>query len=145
MTELADWLRDQMHTRGLNQAQAALQAGVSPGTINVLLTRNHVPRVQTLNRLADAFRTPREQVLRLAGHLPPGPDQPAAQDLLTAELLREFLRVPDPWKEEALSQVRMFVRLSNLPPYRLIGDEPDEPPPATEPEEQDDETAAHAA
>ena len=100
-------------------------------TISDILTKDHVPKVETLFRLADFFRAPREQVLRLAGHLPPSPAGPEVRVLeretaLVRTLLAEFQRVPDEWKPVAVEQVATFRRLAELRPARIIGDEDEE-------------------
>ncbi len=126
MTELGVWLRAQLNNRGLTQNAAAVHAGVGQATISDILTKDHVPKVETLFRLADFFQTPREQVLRLAGHLPPvlpGPEagDPERDEVLVRTLLAEFQRVPDEWKPVAVEQVATFRRLAELRPARIIG------------------------
>ena len=70
MSDLGKWLREQIERRGLTQNAAAVYSGVGPATISDIINKNHIPRVDTLFQLADYFGTPREAVLRLAGHLP---------------------------------------------------------------------------
>ena len=128
MTELGTWLRAQLNYRRLTQNAAAVHAGVGQATISDILTKDHVPKVETLFRLADFFQTPREQVLRLAGHLPPPPlgmeaEAPGQDESLVRTLLAEFRRVPDEWKPVAVEQVATFRRLAELRPTRFIGDE----------------------
>jgi transcriptional regulator with XRE-family HTH domain len=131
MTELGAWLRAQLNKRRLTQNAAAVHAGVGQATISDILTKDHVPKVETLFRLADFFRTPREQVLRLAGHLPPAPpgmeaEAPGQDEALVRVLLAEFQQVPDEWKPVAVEQVATFRRLAELRPARIIGDEAEE-------------------
>jgi transcriptional regulator with XRE-family HTH domain len=123
MNELAKWLRGELERRGLTQLQAGVQAGVSQGTISDMLTKGHVPRIETLFRLADYFGMDRVQILRLAGHLRTGEELRAeqgpaggAEDHLVQQLVAEFRRVPDAWKAEVVAQVQMFVRLAGRPP-----------------------------
>ena len=122
MSELAEWLRAEMDRRGLTQLQAGVQAGVSQGTISDMLTKDHVPRMETLFRLADYFGMDRVEILRLAGHLRTGEELRAEQgsaggadDYLVHQLVQEFHRVPDAWKAEVIAQVQMFVRLAGRP------------------------------
>jgi len=127
MTSLGDWLRSEIQKRGLTQMQAAVHAGVGQATISDILVKGHVPKVEILFRLADFFGTPREKVLRLAGHLPvlgrAEPGALAGDDYLVAELLEAFRAVPDEWKPDALAQVKLFVRLANRPPVRYVGED----------------------
>jgi transcriptional regulator with XRE-family HTH domain len=133
MTELAEWLRAEMRKRKLSQTEVSVYAKVGVATLSDILNKEHVPKVETLCRLADYFETPREQVLRLAGHLPPvpaekvRPEEPRAEDeALVQALLAEFRRVPDEWKPVAIQQVAQFWRLEELRPARVLGEEAEE-------------------
>lgn len=145
MTKLGEWLRLELQERDLTQSQVAVYAGVGQATISGILNKEHIPKVETLFRLADLLGTPREDVLRLAGHLPPGSSgdavEPNVEDagqeqVLIQALVREFRQVPDEWKEVVIQQVRHYRRLAELRPVRVIG--------AGEEEELDEEAAAHA-
>ena len=75
MSELADWLWAQMKERGYNQAQTSVHAGVAGGTISDILTKDHIPRIEILFRLADHFGTDRIDIFQLTGHTPaPAPN-----------------------------------------------------------------------
>lgn len=133
MSELATWLRRELQKRGLSQNRVAVYTGVGVATVNGILTKGHIPKVETLFRLADYFETSREQVLRLAGHLPPlsveaegavGPSD--ADEVLLRELIAEFRQLPDEWKPAAIEQVATFRRLAELRPPRVVGEEPAE-------------------
>jgi transcriptional regulator with XRE-family HTH domain len=133
MTGLAEWLRAEMRKRRLSQTEVSVYARVGAATLSDMLNKEHVPKVETLFRLADYFDTPREQVLRLAGHLPPvpadeeGAEEPGAEDeALVQALLAEFRRVPDEWKVVAIGQVAQFSRRAELRPARVIGEELEE-------------------
>jgi transcriptional regulator with XRE-family HTH domain len=133
MTRLGQWLLAQMRRRDLTQNATAIHTGVGVATISDILNKGHVPKVETLFRLADYFDTPHAKVLRLAGHLPAeevGDDD----DALVQELIDEFRKVPDGWKEVAIQQVAQFRKLAELRPMRIIGDE-----------EEDDEQAGTPA
>ena len=126
MANLKGWLQTELKERGLTQAQVAVYSGVGQATISDIMRKGHVPKVETLFRLADYFHVSRERVLRLAGHLPPAPDgagADAAEEALVRQLVEGFRQVPDEWKQEVLDQVTMFVRLASLPPARVIGEE----------------------
>jgi transcriptional regulator with XRE-family HTH domain len=127
MNDLANWLRGELQRHGLTQGQAAVYAGIGQATISDMLNKGHVPKVETLFRLADYFEMPRDEVLRLAGHLPPATGDTSAgtsreDEALIRELLAEFRRVPDEWKAVAIEQVAQFRRLAQLRPVHLIGD-----------------------
>ncbi|MGD8625010.1 MAG: helix-turn-helix transcriptional regulator [Anaerolineae bacterium] len=132
MGELNAWLRGELRERRLTQTEVAVYAGVGQATISDILNKDHVPKVETLFRLADYFNVSRERVLRLAGHLPAdaatessaeyGPES----DPLVRELLAEFRRVPDEWKPVAVAQVAHFRRLAEIRPVRYVGDSAEE-------------------
>ena len=135
MADLATWLRAELARRELTQNAAAVYAGVGQATLSDMLNKGHVPKVETLFRLADYFDTPREQVLRLAGHLPPAGSRSASDSVddatdedeeLIRALLEEFRRVPDEWKVIAVEQVAQFRRLAELRPVRMVGEEGDD-------------------
>jgi transcriptional regulator with XRE-family HTH domain len=126
MTNLSKWLREELQRRELTQAAAAVYARVAQATISGILIKGHVPKVETLFRLADFFGTPREDVMRIAGHLPPlsgsslpNPHPAEADGYLIDDLLAEFRKLPHEWRGEALEQVRMFVRLAGRLPVRF--------------------------
>ncbi|MGC9336279.1 MAG: helix-turn-helix domain-containing protein [Anaerolineae bacterium] len=128
MADLVGWLRGELRERGLTQNQVAVYANVGQATISDMLNKGYVPKVETLFRLADFFAVSREQILRLAGHLPPaegGVGDRDEADALVQALLDEFARVPDEWKPVAVQQMAQFRRLDELRP-RIIGDEAEE-------------------
>jgi transcriptional regulator with XRE-family HTH domain len=131
MTELGRWLREQLKERDLTQSEAAVYAGVGQATLSDIINKGHVPKVETLFRLADYFHASREQVLRAAGHLPPPgtPGSNAEEDDVTwmqsndlvRALLREFRRLPDEWKSIAVEQMAVFRRLAEMGPAPAAG------------------------
>lgn len=127
MTALGHWLQEELRARDLSLQSASTYSGVSIATISDIIRKNHVPRLETLFRLADYFDTPREQVVRLAAQMPLEPDRPSEDDdYMVAELLEEFRRVPDEWKQVVLDQVAWLRRLAEQPPARILGEEDDE-------------------
>lgn len=124
MRTLADWLEDQLRARGLTQQAAGVYAGVSGATISEMLKRGHVPKMEILFRLADYFETPREYVLRLATQLPvDGSERVVGEGYLVEELLSEFRKVPDEWKEVAIQQVELVARMTTKPAVRMVGEQ----------------------
>lgn len=68
--------------------------------------------------------------------------QPAEQDRLIHELLREFRKVPDEWKEIAISEVIRMRRMAETRGPRIIGSEE---PESNEAEEETDPAIAQTA
>jgi transcriptional regulator with XRE-family HTH domain len=129
---LGHWLQAEIDRRGLNQMKAAAAAGIGVGTISDIIRRGHVPKLDTLFRLADRFDTPRERLLRLAAGLPPLSERLVEEEdnlYLLGELLSEFRRVPDDWKPVAVEQVALLARLARRPPARFIGEDDDDEDP----------------
>ena len=53
-----------MNTRALRQSQVAVYTGVGQAAISDVLNKEHVPRVETLFRLAGFWRLPRARAPR---------------------------------------------------------------------------------
>jgi len=126
-TELSAWLRSQLKERHVRARTVVVNAGVGGATISDILNRGHIPRIETLVRLADYFDTSRETVLRIAAGLPfkaragrPG-SSPQDDDYLIDELLEAFRQTPDDWKQDALAEVESWARLATRPPVHILG------------------------
>jgi transcriptional regulator with XRE-family HTH domain len=111
MTELSAWLRAEPGNYNLSQHELAACVGVAASSDT--RDKDHIPKLETLFRLADYFHTSREQVLRIAGHLPRAPADPRDPavareasdhdpDPLTRQLLLEYRCLPDEWKPAAV-------------------------------------------
>jgi transcriptional regulator with XRE-family HTH domain len=128
-TSLGRWLRQEARRRDQSLGEVAVYAGVTQATLSHILTQGYVPKVDILCRLADYFGTPRAEVLRLVGYLPPLEDglgiEDPAEAALIRELVREFRQVPDEWKPVVIEQMGQFRRLAALRPVHLVGDEED--------------------
>ena len=140
MTELGRWLREQLKERDLTQSETAVYAGVGQATLSDIINKGHVPKVETLFRLADFFDTPRLDVVRMAAGEELAETEVAGReaDAMVRKLVREFERLPAEWKAEAVAQVEMMNRLNDLSARsqaRVIGEE------AEDDEEADEETA----
>ena len=122
-----------MKERGLNQTALSERAGVAAGNLNDILTKGHMPKVETLFRLAGALDTSRLDILLIAGHLrradmfpgaPTAPPAHEAESNMAWQLLDEFRRIPPDLRPAALQSLS---RLAKVPRYHLIGAEKDEP------------------
>jgi transcriptional regulator with XRE-family HTH domain len=139
MTALARWLKRELELRGLTQQAAAVHAGVSVATVSDMLRKGHIPRMETLFRLADYLETPREEVLRLAAQIPLSEEEAAGREPLVQELVEEFRKLPDEWQEVVLDQVATYARLVSLPRSRIVGEEEEK---EGKPEEKGESRAA---
>jgi transcriptional regulator with XRE-family HTH domain len=143
MNDLAMWLETQMERRSLSLLRTALLTRVGAGTLSSILHEGHIPKLVTLFRLADFFHTPRLDLVRMAAgeELEEAGVEGREDEALVNKLVREFQRLPDEWKLEAVAQVEMMNRLNDLSARsqaRLIGEE-------TEDDEEGDEDAPGAA
>ena len=68
--ELEDFLRQQCKDRGLSLRGLSVAAGLSPGTVHNIITRNYQPSIFSLNQLADYLGVKRQYLWQLAGLLP---------------------------------------------------------------------------
>jgi len=133
-SSLADWLQSQLKQRDINAYTVAVKTGLGAATLSHILNDGHIPRIDTLIRLADYFDTPREAVLRiaaglsfkpLAGRPIGGADRASPQDddYLIDELNEAFRQIPDEWKQDALAEVKSWVRLAKRPTVHILGAE----------------------
>ena len=131
-TPLAAWLRAQMKEHGLNQAALSARAGVAAGTLNEILLRAHMPKVETLFRLADALDTSHLDMLLITGHLRRGDELPGARTAppdheaesnMEWRLVEEFRRIPRELQPDALAAIRTISRAEKRLRYRVIGDD----------------------
>jgi len=112
MTDLATWLRAELERLGWTQSQLARYAHMGGATVSDILRKGHVPKAETLFRLADALGTSRLAALRAAGYLPLEEDFAEDDDPRIGVLLAAYAQVPDEWKSMALAQVRLLVELA---------------------------------
>lgn len=71
MTELGKWLRAKMQERGMSLNAAALYSKVAASTLSEIINHGHVPKKETLMKLARRFETDPHTVFELAGVFPP--------------------------------------------------------------------------
>ena len=69
-TQLSDWLNTHMQLDNLGTRETARRAGISHPLISDILNGGK-PSLETCSVLAELFKTPPEEVLRMAGLLPP--------------------------------------------------------------------------
>jgi lambda repressor-like predicted transcriptional regulator len=83
--QLEDFVRQQCKEKGLSLRGLSIAAGLSPGTLHNLISREYQPSIFSLNRLADYLGVRREYLWQLAGLLEDmdyGPETPLADPRL---------------------------------------------------------------
>jgi len=71
--EFADWLNDELSSRGWSSRELARRAEIAPQTVSAIITKSRGPGLEACVGIARAFHLPPEDVLRRAGLLPPLP------------------------------------------------------------------------
>ncbi len=102
---LTTFVRDWLEKRGTTQLWLAQQAGIPHSTISALLSRQLIPRPETLRKLARPMGIPVGQLLVLAGHITPQEYESPVQETDLARLYEVGDLTGDEWGE-----VREFAR-----------------------------------
>jgi transcriptional regulator with XRE-family HTH domain len=71
VSELVEWLADEVRARRWSYSELARQAGLSPAGVSQVMSGRNNPGLQFCFGVAQALDVPPERVLRLAGFLPP--------------------------------------------------------------------------
>lgn len=104
----SDWLIEQMNERGWSQADLARSSGLTRQAIsNYVNAVRTAPDAEACVALARAFKLPPEHVLRVAGYLPPEPDQDRPPGLL--EMIEIFRNATPEEQEEMIAYARWRV------------------------------------
>jgi transcriptional regulator with XRE-family HTH domain len=90
----ANWLRQHIDERGWSVRETARRVGVSPTPISNILSGKGKPGLDVYRGLADAFQVRLEDVLRVAGELPPTVEAQRAADPLLDEGIRILTEIP---------------------------------------------------
>jgi transcriptional regulator with XRE-family HTH domain len=84
--EFIKWLMEEMTTNGWTNSELARRAGVVPSTVSMVLSRRQRPGLEFCVGIARALHVPPEEVLRLAGLLPPLPSTVEEEEEIIAIL-----------------------------------------------------------
>lgn len=102
-----DWLEQELKNRRWRQTDLAQAMGMSDSTISHLLAGNRNPGPDLCNGIARAFGIPPEEVFRMAGLLPPLPEE---DDEMARRIVESFKRLPIEKRREILSFVEWKVQ-----------------------------------
>ena len=72
---ITQWLIEEVNKRGWSFRELGRRAGLSSGAISKVITGVSLPRWEFCRKVALAFNVPAEKVYRLAGLLPPEPEE----------------------------------------------------------------------
>lgn len=108
-TGFSEWLQQQMDERGWSQADLARNSGLTRAAIsNYVNAVRAAPDADSCVALARAFKLPPEHVLRVAGYLPPAPEEERSPTLL--EMIEIFRNSTPEEQEEMISFARWRVQ-----------------------------------
>jgi DNA-binding XRE family transcriptional regulator len=103
--DVATWLNEEAQSRGWSFREIARRIGVSHTTIIKVVNEQMRPSAELCISLAKLFRTAPENVLRLAGYLPPQPEK----SINTVEANHLFSQLSEDEQEVLLTQMRALV------------------------------------
>ena len=92
--KLVKWLKQEIGRRGWSIRETARRAGLSHTAVNNAMSDRATPSLDTYRGLSRAFDTPLENILRMAGELPPPVEQQRAQDPVLDEGIRILTEFP---------------------------------------------------
>jgi transcriptional regulator with XRE-family HTH domain len=120
MTHIGEWLGQQLEQRAWSSSELARRAGISQSSVSNVLTGKQVPGLEFCKGVAKALDMQPEEMLRLAGHLPPMPE-PVVEEREAVRLLRAL---PGPMRGVALSLLRALGRSNAGESVASAGQEP---------------------
>jgi len=99
------WLLEEIDTRGWSMSELARRCGVTHAAISKIVSGDRNPSAKMCVSIARAFKMESEEVLRLAGLLPPKPpDSPSLE-----EAMEKFNSLPE-WEQDLiLAQMQMMI------------------------------------
>jgi len=101
---LAHWVNSQAEDKNLSFREIAKRGGISVASVSDAASGQSVG-FKVCKGLAKAFGVPEEKILRLAGLLPPQPEETPT----SRELLYMFMQLDDQDQERILSITRTFL------------------------------------
>jgi transcriptional regulator with XRE-family HTH domain len=104
----ADWLEKELTKSKLSQSDLAREAGVTRAAINGILTGARGPGIDLLNGIAKALHIPVEEIYRVAGILPPAPNE----NKIIKQITHLTNDLPESEQEGILEFVKLRHRLS---------------------------------
>jgi transcriptional regulator with XRE-family HTH domain len=99
---LSDWIRENLTERGWSQSELARRASLSSTTISDVLSGSAKPGFNFCKGVSQALGVPSEEVMRMAGLLPPEPEETTT----TRELLRSFSQLTTEEQQTVLEMIQ---------------------------------------
>lgn len=108
MDTLNDWLLKEMKSRNWTQAELARRAGVSRTAIGDVLSGKRNMGKDLAQLVAEAFKIPVVEVYRVAGILPPEPNE----NPIIKQIAHLAIDLPDDEQQDILEFVKLRHRLA---------------------------------
>ncbi|CAK1244945.1 DNA-binding transcriptional regulator [Fructobacillus fructosus] len=107
-------------SKGFTIRQVATYSGLNPSTISMLENaKRNIPKVSTLEKLANGLKEPVNKIIELAGYKPESHKSNECEDTLTdAQKQVAYLIDPDATQEE-IDQIKQLVEIAKLSKKRL--------------------------
>ncbi|CAK1233066.1 helix-turn-helix domain-containing protein [Fructobacillus fructosus] len=107
-------------SKGFTIRQVATYSGLNPSTISMLENaKRNIPKVSTLEKLANGLKEPVNKIIELAGYKPESHKSNEYEDTLTdAQKQVAYLIDPDATQEE-IDQIKQLVEIAKLSKKRL--------------------------
>ena len=100
--EFRDWLQGELNRREWRATDLARKADIDNGMISRILSGAREPSVKTLEKIADAFSLPVDEVMQRANILPPKSERSQLEN----ELLHNFDQLDEDGKAHVITIVR---------------------------------------
>jgi len=104
-TDFGIWLKLQLEEQDMTQSELAEKIGVQPPQISRIISGERGPTTETLIKMADALRMPREKIFRAAGIIAPEPN--------INETVEQILHETQSMSEQDQQEILAFIRMKN--------------------------------
>lgn len=102
MSEIGEWLANELKTRAWSSSELARRADISQSSVSNVLTGKQIPGLEFCKGVAKALDLPADRLLRLAGHLDYMPEEVVEEQ----EAVRLFRTLNAQMRGVALSVLR---------------------------------------
>lgn len=107
--KLVTWVENKLVDRNWSIREFGRQVGISHTHAARIVNGESRPSISLCHDIADVFDVPRQEVMRIAGLLPPVPEMDADLE----EALYLFEQLPDTERHLILVQLRALAKLEN--------------------------------
>ena len=106
-TDFVSWLMQERDKHGWSDSELARRAEVVPSTVSMIFSRQKQPGLEFCRGVARALHKPPDLILRIAGLLPPEPEETAS----LKEAVFLFSHLDEDEQEQFLTLMRGLMQL----------------------------------